>query len=72
MVHHDARHIHIGHAVVEETNGGASINARGFATMLEEQLTHALRVREAEGRRRRLLLSEATEAERLARIVDFS
>lgn len=58
--------------MVEETNGGASINARGFATMLEEQLTHALRVREAEGRRRRLLLSDATEAERLARLVDFS
>lgn len=58
--------------MVEETNGGASIYARGFPTMLDEQLTHALRVREAEGRRRRLLLSDAAEAERLARLVDFS
>ena len=44
MVYHDARHIHIWHAVVEETNEGASINARGFPTMLDKQLTHALRV----------------------------
>ena len=58
--------------MVEETNEGASIYARGFPTMLDEQLTHALRVREAEGRRRRLLLSDAAEAERLARLVDFS
>ena len=40
--------------------------------MLDDQLSKALDIRERQGRRRQLLLQNPKEAERLARLVDFS